>query len=114
MPRVKRGTTHLKRRRQLLKRVKGFHLGRKNLVKLATTADTKAGQHAYRDRRKKKRVSRRLWNIKINAAARQNGLTYSKVINKLQINKINLDRKTLADLAEFHPAVFKKIVSTLQ
>ncbi len=71
MPRVKRGTIHVKKRRKLLSKVKGFKWGRKNLIKLAKTAATKAGAHAYYDRKKKKGGFRRLWQIKINAAARQ-------------------------------------------
>jgi large subunit ribosomal protein L20 len=113
MPRVKRGTMHNKRRRNILKTVKGFQLGRKKLIKLAKTAATKAGQHAYRDRKKKKRNFRQLWNIKINAGARQNNLTYSQIINKLKTNNITLNRKILADLAEHHPYVFKKLCGSI-
>jgi len=113
MPRVKRGTMHSKRRRNILKPVKGFQLGRKKLIKLAKTAATKAGQHAYRDRKKKKRNFRQLWNIKINAGARQNNLTYSQIINKLKIKNITLNRKILADLAENHPSVFKKLCNRI-
>ena len=99
MPRVKRGMTHVKKRRKLLKDVKGYKWGRKNLIKLAKTARTKAGAHAYTDRRKKKRVMRGLWQIKINAFVREHDLSYSKFINLLKINKIEVDRKILADLA---------------
>ncbi|MAG28547.1 50S ribosomal protein L20 [bacterium] len=110
MPRVKRGTMHTKRRRNILKKAKGFKWGRKNLIKAAKTAITKAGAHAYRDRRVKKRTSRALWQIKINAVARENGTTYSKLINALTKNKIELDRKILADIAEHNPKIFEKIV----
>ncbi len=99
MPRVKRGMTHVKKRRKLLKAVKGFKWGRKKLIKLAKTAQTKAGAHAYTDRRKKKRVMRGLWLIKINAFVREHDLSYSRFINLLKINKIEVDRKILADLA---------------
>ncbi len=101
---------HTKRRRNILKKAKGFKWGRKNLIKAAKTAITKAGAHAYRDRRVKKRTSRALWQIKINAVARENGTTYSKLINALTKNKIELDRKILADIAEHNPKIFEKIV----
>ena len=80
MPRVKRGVGHVKKRRALHKRVKGFEGGRKTLIKLAKTADTKAGAYAYSDRRKKKRTMRRLWQVRINAAVRALGTTYSHFI----------------------------------
>ncbi len=99
MPRVKRGTTHVKKRRKLLKAVKGYKWGRKNLIKVAKTARTKAGAHAYIDRRKKKRTMRALWQIKINAFVREHGLSYSRFINLLKINNIEVDRKILAELA---------------
>ena len=98
MPRVKRGTTHVKRRRKLLKAVKGFKWGRKNLIRLAKTADTKAGAHAFVDRRKKKRDRRALWQVKINAFARENKpkesnagfieLTFALVKCELGISKL--------------------------
>jgi len=99
MPRVKRGMTHVKKRRKLLKAVKGYKWGRKKLIKLAKTARTKAGAHSYTDRRKKKRVMRGLWQIKINAFVREYGLSYSRFINLLKVNKVEVDRKILADLA---------------
>ena len=110
MSRVKRGTQHTKHRRNILKKTKGFKWGRKKLIKQAKTAVTKAGAHAYRDRRVKKRTARALWQIKINAAARENGTTYSKLIAALTKGKVALDRKILAAIAERHPAVFAKIV----
>lgn len=114
MPRVKRGTQHTKRRKNLLSKVKGYRWGRKNKIRLARPAYLKAGEHAFRDRRAKKRTFRRLWNIKINAAARENGTTYSKFINDLKNANIELDRKVLAEIAEKHPKVFAKIVETAQ
>ncbi|MFA6194545.1 MAG: 50S ribosomal protein L20 [Patescibacteria group bacterium] len=99
MPRVKRGMTHVKKRRKLHKAVKGFKWGRKNLIKVAKTALTKAGAHAYVDRRKKKRDMRGLWQIKINAFVREHDLSYSRFIGLLKENKIEVDRKILADLA---------------
>lgn len=110
MPRVKRGTQHTKRRRNTLVKTKGFRWGRKKLIKLAKTAVTKAGAHAYRDRRVKKRTARTLWQVKINAAARLNGTTYSRLMNGLKKNKIEIDRKILADLAEHNPEIFAAIV----
>ena len=110
MPRVKRGTSHVKKRNRLLKEVKGYKWGRKNLIKQAKTAETKAGAHAYMDRRKKKRTSRALWQIKISAFAKENDLSYSRLINLLKINKIDLDRKILADLAENNKKVLAGII----
>jgi len=112
--RIKRGKIHLKRRKRLLKRTKGYKWGRKNIPKLAKVATIKAGAHAFRDRRVKKRNARRLWNIKINAGVREHGLSYSKFINNLKKAKIELDRKSLADLAEHEPKVFAEIVKVVQ
>lgn len=99
MPRVKRGMTHVKKRRKLLKAVKGYKWGRKKLIRLAKTARTKAGAHAFIDRRKKKRTRRGLWQIKINAFVREHGLSYSRFMNIIKKNKVEIDRKILADLA---------------
>ncbi len=114
MPRVKRGTTHVKRRRNIMKAVKGYRHGRKNLIKLAKVAILKAGQYAYRDRRVKKREMRRLWQIKLNAAVRVFELSYSKFIGALKKNKIELDRKVLADIAENNTAIFAKLVEKIK
>ncbi len=114
MSRVKRGTTHTKKRRALLKAVKGYQGGRKNLIRLAKTAQTKAGAHAYNDRRRKKRTMRGLWQIKINAAVRQQGLSYSRFINALKKNNIELDRKVLADLAENNENIFTAITNKVK
>lgn len=110
MPRVKRGTTHVKRRRKLLKQVKGFKWGRKKLIKLAKTAQTKAGAHAFMDRRKKKRTNRGLWQIKINAFVREHGMSYSRFIDALKKNNIEIDRKILADLSVNNKKVLANIV----
>lgn len=110
MPRVKRGTAHIKRRRNLLKQVKGYKWGRKKLVKLASTAQTKAGAHAFVDRRKKKRTNRGLWQIKINAFVREHGMTYSRFIDALKKNNIEIDRKILADLAVNNKKILANIV----
>lgn len=114
MPRVKRAKIHVKKRRNLLKRVKGYRWGRKNLIKQAKVAAKKAGVYAYRDRRKKKTEFRQLWQIRINAACRENGTTYSKFIYQLKKANVQLDRKILALLAEKHPEVFAKIVESVK
>ena len=114
MPRIKRGKGHLKKRRNLLKRVKGFGGGRKKLIKVAKTADTKAGAHSYRDRKVKKRNMRRLWQVRINAAVRELGTTYSQFIGAMKKKQIDLDRKVLSQIAADHPKVFAKIVESVQ
>ncbi len=114
MSRVKRGTTHVKKRKKLLKQTKGYKWGRKKLIRLAKTAVTKAGVHAYVDRKKKKRVTRALWHIKIGAFVREHGFSYSKFINALKINKIEIDRKILADLAENNKKILVKIIEGIK
>jgi large subunit ribosomal protein L20 len=114
MPRVKRGMIHVKKRRKLHKANKGYKWGRKNLIKVAKTARTKAGAHAYVDRRKKKRTNRALWQIKINAFVREFDLSYSKFIAALKTNKIEIDRKILADLAVNNKKVLEKIIEQLK
>lgn len=110
MVRVKRGVIALKRRRKILRQVKGFRWQRKSKERAAKDALLHAGRHAFGDRRKKKRNFRALWNIKINAASRENGVSYSKLINKLKKAGVAINRKMLAELAEKHPDVFKKIL----
>jgi len=110
MTRVKRGTTSVKRRKKILKYTKGFRWGRKSKERAAKEALLHAWSYAFRDRKQKKRDFRRLWNIKINAGVRENDLTYSKFIGALKKNKIAVNRKILADLAENEPEVFKRIV----
>ena len=114
MPRVKRGTAHLKKRKKLLKKTRGYKWGRKSKIKLAKTAIKKAGANALADRRKKKGTIRRLWQVKLNATTRQYGLSYSKFINLLKKNKIELNRKVLADIAENNPKVFEKIIKQVE
>ena len=114
MPRVKRGTTHVKRRKKLMKQVKGFKWGRKNLIRLATTASIKAGAHAFVDRRKRKRTNRALWQIKIGAFVRENGLSYSRFIDALKKNKIELDRKILADLSENNKEIMSAVLTSVK
>lgn len=110
MTRIKRGKSHLKRRKNLLRQAKGYRWGRKNLPKLAKVAVTKAGVYAYRDRRVKKREKRQLWQIKINAAVRLHGLSYSQFIHLLEEKQVGLDRKVLAQLAEEYPKIFAQII----
>ena len=114
MPRVKRGTQHTKRRKNLLSKTKGMMWGRKSKIRLARPAMLKAGAYAYRDRRNKKRVFRRLWQIKINVGSRANGLSYSKFIHGLKQANIAVDRKILANLAEHYPVIFTKIVEKVK
>ncbi len=114
MPRVKRGTSHVKKRNKLLKEAKGYKWGRKKSVKQAKEAVVKAGAHAYRDRRKKKRVNRALWQIKINAFTREYDLSYSNFINLLKKNKIELDRKILSDLAVNNKKVLAGIINEIK
>src|SRR6266404_5276912 len=110
MPRVKRGTTTHKRREKVLKYTKGFMWGRKSKERAAKEALLHAWTHAFQGRKNKKRVFRQLWNVKINAAVRAEGMNYSNFIAALKKKKVNLDRKSLATLAEFDPEVFKKVI----
>ncbi len=111
MTRVKRGTTSLKRRKNVLKQTKGFRFGRSTKEIQATEALLHAGTYAFAHRRDKKADKRTLWNIKINASLREKGLTYSKFIGMLTKKDIKVDRKILATLAEFHPESFNRFVS---
>ena len=110
MPRVKRGVTARARHKKILALAKGFRGRRKNVYRVAKQAVMKAGQYAYRDRRNKKRVFRRLWIARINAATRELGLTYSQFINGMTKAGITLDRKVLADIAVHDKAAFAGIV----
>ena len=112
MPRVKRGKQANKRRKNLLKHTKGFMWTRQSKYRQAKEALLHAWSFQFADRRKKKSNFRRLWQIRINAAARENNLSYSQLINKLKIAKIELDRKILSDLAQHEPEIFKKVVET--
>ena len=113
MPRVKKGVNALKRRRSVLKSAKGFRFGRGNKEREARTALLHAGVHAFAHRRDKKNDFRRLWNVRINAASRPLGVSYSQLIAKLKKNKIELDRKVLATLAAEQPAVFERLIKSL-
>ena len=114
MPRVKRGVTARARHKKILKLSKGFILRRNNVFRVAKQAVMKAGQYAYRDRRNKKRVFRRLWIARINAGARANGMTYSVFMNGLKTLGIGLDRKVLSDMAIFDKAGFASLVDKVK
>lgn len=103
-----------KRRKKVIKQAKGYKWGRKSKYRSAKDALKHAWVHAYKDRKRKKRDFRQLWQIKINAACRAQGLTYSQFINKLKKANIELDRKILAQLAEKQPEVFKKIIEKIK
>jgi large subunit ribosomal protein L20 len=109
MPRVKRGVTARARHQKVLDQAKGFRGRRKNVFRVANEAVMKAGQYAYRDRRQRKREFRALWIARINAAARECGLSYSAFMNGLKKASIDLDRKVLADLAVFDKTAFARI-----
>ena len=109
MPRVKRGVTAKARHKKILKQAKGYYGARSRCIRTAKQAVIKAGQYAYRDRRVRRREFRRLWITRINAAARNFGLSYSKMINGLMKANITIDRKMLADLAVFDEAAFGKL-----
>ena len=111
MARVSRGTTTHARHRKVIKAAKGYYGRRKNTFKVAKQAVTRAGQYAYRDRRVKKRDFRSLWIIRINAAVRENGLTYSKFMSALKKMNIELDRRVLAELAAEDSEAFSNLVS---
>lgn len=110
MARVKRGVVARARHKKVLKQAKGYYGARSRVYRVAFQAVTKAGQYAYRDRRTKKRQFRQLWIARINAASRQNGLSYSRFINGLKKASIEIDRKILADIAVFDKAAFAVLV----
>ena len=114
MPRVKRGVTARARHKKVLALAKGFRGRRGNVFRIAKEAVMKAGQYAYRDRRTKKRVFRQLWIARINAAARQCGMTYSQFANGLKKSNIEIDRKVLSDIAVHDMAAFAGIVNQVK
>ncbi len=114
MPRVKRGSTARQRRKKVLKAAKGYRGGQSKLFKTASIAVNRAGMYAYRDRRARKRDFRRLWVIRINAAARENGISYSRLMGGLQKAGIDLDRKILAEMAVNDPSAFAQVVNTVK
>ena len=112
MARVKRGVVARARHKKVIDAAKGYRGRRKNVYRVAVQAVIKAGQYAYRDRRQRKRQFRQLWIARINAAARQNGLTYSRFINGLKRASVEIDRKILADIAVHDKAAFSALVAT--
>jgi large subunit ribosomal protein L20 len=109
MARVKRGVTARARHKKVLKQAKGYYGARSRVYRVAKQAVTKAGQYAYRDRRQRKRQFRALWIARINAGARLNGMSYSRLMNGLSKAGIDLDRKVLSDMAIFEPAAFAAV-----
>lgn len=109
MPRVKRGVTAKARHKKVLKLAKGYYGARSRTYRVAKQAVIKAGQYAYRDRRQRKRQFRALWIVRINAAARECGLSYSQLINGLKKAAIELDRKVLADMAVHDKIAFAAV-----
>ena len=114
MSRVKGGTVTHARHKKIVDQAKGYYGRRKNTFKVAAQAVDKANQYATRDRHNKKRNFRALWIMRINAAARLHGMTYSQLINKLKSNNIEINRKVLADLAVNNPDGFKAIVEKVK
>lgn len=112
--RVKRGITRHNKHKKILKLAKGYKGRRKSVFKLAKQAVFKAGQYSYRDRRNKKRTMRALWIVRLNAAVRTFGLSYSDFIAKIKAKNIDLDRKQLADLAVNQPKAFAEIVKKVK
>lgn len=110
MPRVKRGVTAHRRHKKILKQAKGYYGARSRVFRVAKQAVIKAGQYAYRDRRQRKRQFRRLWIVRINAAARIHGLSYSRFIAGLKEAGIEVDRKVLADIAMHEKDTFAALV----
>ncbi len=110
MARVKRGVTAHAKHKKVLKKAKGYYGSRKNTIRVAKQAVEKAQQYAYRDRKVRKRNFRSLWVQRINAAAREHGLTYARLVDGLTKSGIEIDRKVLSDLAIHEPAAFAAIV----
>ena len=114
MPRSSNSVASRKRRKKILKKAKGYFGRRKNVYTVAKNAVEKGLSYAYRDRKTKKRVFRSLWITRINAAARQHGLSYSELINKLKLKGVEINRKVLADLAMNDSEKFTQIVKSIQ
>jgi large subunit ribosomal protein L20 len=111
MPRAKGGFKTRRRRNKILANAKGFRLARRSVFSVAKHAARKALGYQYRDRRNKKREFRRLWIVRINAAAHTHGLTYSQLIHGLKLANIEIDRKVLSDMAIFDPAAFGEVAA---
>ncbi len=113
MARVKKGTNALKRRKNILAQTKGYRFGRSTKKRMAKDAIFHAGTSAFRDRKRKKRLARQLFTLRINAAARESGFSYSKLIDVLKKSGSLLDRKSLAALAKDHPGAFRRLAQKL-
>jgi large subunit ribosomal protein L20 len=111
MPRVKRGVAAKRRHNRILRQAKGYYGGRKNLIKTAREAVEKGWKYAYRDRKQRKRVFRALWIARINAAAREHGLSYSRFMDGLKKAEVEIDRKVLAQLALSDPKAFGELAA---
>ena len=114
MPRVKRGVTARARHKKILRKAKGYYGARSRTFRVAKQAVIKAGQYAYRDRRKRKSHFRAIWIMRINAAARQHGMTYGRFMHGLSKASVEIDRKVLADLAMNEPQAFRHLVTIAQ
>jgi large subunit ribosomal protein L20 len=114
MPRVKRGVTAHARHKKILKLAKGYYGARSRVFRVAKQAVIKAGQYAYRDRRQRKRQFRALWIARINAAAREGGMSYSRFMDALKKASIELDRKVLADMAVYDKEGFAELVKQVK
>jgi large subunit ribosomal protein L20 len=114
MARVKRGNKRRLKRKKILRRAKGYYLAKSKLYRIAKQQVEKSLLYAYRDRRARKRDFRRLWILRINAAARENGMTYSTLLHRLKTARVEIDRKVLADLAVRDPAAFSKLVAAVR
>ncbi len=114
MPRVKRGVTARARHKKILKQAKGYYGARSRVYRVAKQAVIKAGQYAYRDRKQRKRQFRSLWIVRINAAARESGLSYSRFMDGLNKASIEIDRKVLADIAVHDKEAFAELAKLAQ
>jgi large subunit ribosomal protein L20 len=114
MTRIKRGVMANKRRKSVIKKAKGYLRDRRTKFRSAKMAVIKAGTNAYKDRKRKKRLMRGLWQVRINAAVRELGMSYSKFIHALKVAKIDIDRKVLAEMAIENPGVFAEVVKKAQ
>lgn len=112
--RTKKGAARTRAKRRLFKKAKGYHGGHRNLLRTVKETVVRAGAYAYRDRRVRKREFRRLWIIRINAAVRQRGLRYSEFIHGLEKAQIQLDRKSLAEMAVADPSAFDQVVEQVR
>jgi large subunit ribosomal protein L20 len=114
MSRVKKGVNALKTRKNILRKVKGYRFGRSTKERQANEAIFHAGTYSFAHRRDKKGDFRRLWNVRVSALLKSEGLSYSKFINLLKKNNVGLDRKILSELAQMHPETFKQVIASVK